>query len=329
MAVFQVSMGEKMRPLMEAVVKHCPNFEFLATTCLVKAKKESGSYDKTVLPGGARSESEVVGNDHLFGDTPERVATGKKWVDELVMALKADGFTCRDMCKFTVYMLLATLWNGANLRDGDILHLRANTAFYRNDVGRFVIRPPDVGKQTKTANTKLKNVLKQHEIHGAGVVQWCQMMSLVVRPFLEKQHGAVAKEFRPLGPDGKELSDYIFKVAVRDVGRAYFEVDNLDIYSLRTSQTTMAYRFLKDVGLDTTHGSIQELSREQMTSDNPGENTYNMAKYDVIVQPKNLTRVFHCKGGMSLRPLMIASAFGSIEVVNFLLQNGAEMEHQV
>lgn len=57
-------------------------------------------------------------------------------------------------------------------------------------------------------------------------------MSLVVRPFLEKKHnGAVAKEFRPLGPNGEALSaDHIFKIVFLDVGRAYFGVENLDIY---------------------------------------------------------------------------------------------------
>lgn len=128
---------------MEAIVKHCPDFKFLATNCLIKAKNGSTSIVKPIAAtGGARAESEVIGEDNLFGDTPESVATGKKWVDELVVALEDDGFTCRDMCKFTVYMFLATLWNGANLRDQDILHLRANTVFHRNADGRFVIRPP-------------------------------------------------------------------------------------------------------------------------------------------------------------------------------------------
>jgi len=139
--------------------------------------------------------------------------------------------------------------------------------FYRNDAGRFVIRPPDEGKQTRTANKKFKSVLKQHEIHGADVVRWCQVMSLVVRPFLKKHNGAVADEFRPLRPDGKILPERSFKIVIRNVGRAYFGVDNLDIYSLRTSQTTLAYRDLMAVGLGASHGSIQELFREQMTSD--------------------------------------------------------------
>lgn len=131
MSVFQVSLGENVRPLMKAVVKNCPNFELLATTCLVQARTAS-----TLPVGGIRAESHVIGEDHLFG--PET----KKWVAELVKGLEADAFTCQDMCRFSVNWFLGVLWNGANLRDEDILFLRANTASYRNDEGRFVIRPP-------------------------------------------------------------------------------------------------------------------------------------------------------------------------------------------
>lgn len=133
------------------------------------------------------------------------------------------------------------------------------------------IRPPGKNKQSASANLQLKNVLKEHEIHGADVVRWCQVMSLVVRPFLKKYNGGVvADEFRPLGPNGEALSKSMLNTILRDVGRAYFGVDNLQMYAMRTSQTAMAYRDVRAVGLDDSHDSLQELFREQRTSEEVG-----------------------------------------------------------
>jgi len=114
MSVFHVSMGEMMRPLMEEVKKHCPKFEVLATTCLMEAKRSSASYTKPRLADGRPSESEVIGEDHLFGNTSDKVIAGKKWVNKLVEQLEKK-FDCQDMCRCSVITSLAALWNGANL----------------------------------------------------------------------------------------------------------------------------------------------------------------------------------------------------------------------
>lgn len=47
---FQMSLGEKLRPLLEEVTDICPDFETLATTCLVRAKKVSTTYTKKIEP---------------------------------------------------------------------------------------------------------------------------------------------------------------------------------------------------------------------------------------------------------------------------------------
>ncbi|CAN0448666.1 unnamed protein product [Pylaiella littoralis] len=138
----QMSLGEQVRPLMEAVVKICPDFEFRATNCLVGAKSKSCIYHKQLLKDGSRRLVDVVGEDHLLGGTPEQQAAGKKWIAGVVEGLEAAGFTCQDICRFSVSTQVGILHNSAYLRNKDYYHLQANTLYYKNDLGTIVMRPP-------------------------------------------------------------------------------------------------------------------------------------------------------------------------------------------
>ncbi|CAN0448646.1 unnamed protein product, partial [Pylaiella littoralis] len=75
------------------------------------------------------------------------------------------------------------------------------------------------------------------------------VMNLVGRSVSRKHNGSVADAFGPLGPDGKLLSHDVFNQVVVEVGRAYFGVDNPDVYSMRTVQDTLASEDLVAVGL--------------------------------------------------------------------------------
>lgn len=260
---FQMSLGEKLRPLLTAVTEICPGFYKLATTCLVKANKVSTSYTKKILPNGDRALYDVIGEDHLLGNSPE----AKKWVAKVVEGLDERRFECRDICRLSVYTQLGLMFNAAALRDGDFFHLSANTMYYNNKRGTLSMRPPAKGKQTESANGELKNVLKEHEIWGPDVIRWCMVMNLVGREFLRKKIGSVDPEFGPLAPDGQRLSDDVFKKVVAAVGRTYFGVDNADVYSMRTVQDTIATEDLVEVGLDHTAHCAQDLFRRQRTTE--------------------------------------------------------------
>lgn len=271
---FQLSLGEKLRPLLEAVYTICPKFDTLATTCLVRAKKKSTSYTKKILPDGSRALYDVIGEDHLLGNTPGKVAEGEKWVAKVVEGLAKGGeglvrrkFSCRDICRLSVYTQLGLMFNAAALRDGDFFHLAANTMYYKNKRGALSMRPPSKGKQTESANGELKHVLKEHEIFGPDVIRWCMVMNLVGRALLRKFNGSVDPEFGPLAPDGQKLSDDVFKKVVAAVGRTYFGVANADVYSMRTVQDTMTSEDLVEVGLDHTAHCAQDLFRRQRTAD--------------------------------------------------------------
>lgn len=113
----------------------------------------------------------MIGEDHLLGNNPGEVEAGKKWVAKVVEGLVDEReFTCRDICRLSVYTQLGIMTNSACLRDGDFFHLKANTMFYENAEGALLMRPPAKGKQTKAANGELKNVQKQHEIYGPDVI---------------------------------------------------------------------------------------------------------------------------------------------------------------
>ena len=263
---FHMSLGEKLRPLLEAVTAIRPDFYTLATTCLVKAKRVSTTYTKKILANGDRALYDVIGEDHLLGNTVTEVAEGKKWVKQVVDGL--DGkFSCRDICRLSVYTQLGLMFNAAALRDGDFFHLAANTMYYKNRRGTISMRPPAKGKQTESANGELKNVLKAHEIWGPDVIRWCMVMNLIGRAFLRKKNGSVDPEFGPLAPDGQKLSDDVFKKVVASVGRTYFGIDNADVYSMRTVQDTLAEEDLVEVGLDHTAHCAQDLFRRQRTTD--------------------------------------------------------------
>lgn len=257
---FQMSLGEKLRPLLEAVTKIDIHFYTTATTCLVNAKTVSTSYTKKILANGDRALYDVIGEDHLLGTD---VAAGKEWIAKVVDGLEERGFSCRDICRLSVYTQLGLMFNAAALRDGDFFHLSANTMYYKNKRGTLSMRPPAKGKQTESANGELKNVLKEHEIWGPDVIRWCMVMNLVGRAFLRKKNGSVDPNFGPLAPDGKKLSDDVFKKVVQSVCRTYFGVANADVYSMRTVQDTMASEDLVEVGLDHTAHCAQDLFRRQ------------------------------------------------------------------
>lgn len=264
---FQMSLGEKLRPLLKAVTEIDKDFYTTATTCLVNAKTASTSYTKKILANGDRALYDVIGEDHLLGNTSAEVAAGKKWVAKVVEGLEERNFSCRDICRLSVYTQLGLMYNAAALRDGDFFHLSANTMYYKNKRGALSMRPPAKGKQTESANGELKNVLKEHEIWGSDVIRWCMVMNLVGRAFLRKKNGRVDPEFGPLAPDGQRLSDDVFKKVVASVGRTYFGIDNADVYSMRTVQDTMAAQDLVAVGLDHTAHCAQDLFRRQRTTE--------------------------------------------------------------
>ena len=268
---FQMSLGVKLQPLLDKVIDICPDFYTRAVTCLVRAKKKSTSYTKKIFPDGSRAIYDVIGEDHLLGNTEIEVSEGKKWITNVVE--KLDGkISCRDICRLSVCTQLGLMFNAAALRDGDFFHLAANTMYYNNIRGTLSMRPPSKGKQTESANKELKNVLKEHEIFGPDVIRWCMVMNLVGREFLRKKNGSVDIEFGPLAPDGQRLSDDVFKKVVAAVGRTYFGVDNADVYSMRTVQDTLANEDLVEVGLDHTAHCAQDLFRRQRTTDKVWQN---------------------------------------------------------
>lgn len=267
---WQLSLCEKQRPMMEAILRHCPDFDLLAATCLVDAETGSTSFERVLDPGGdgTRSVKHVVGEDHLLGKTPEKIRETKAWVDAVVEGLeneKPKPFTCQDWSRFSVVTMLGCNFNSACLRQGAALYLDANTSYYKNQRGRLSMRPPPITKVSKKMNRTLSSVQKEHEIHGAQVVRWCMAMNLVGRAFLRKHNGAVDDLFGPLGSNGKKLSDDVYGRVFEECGRAYFGVDNADIYALRSVQDTTAARDLLAVGASSDHPAVMELCKEQQT----------------------------------------------------------------
>lgn len=130
---------------------------------------------------------------------------------------------------------------------------------------RLVIRPPPKEKATKKQNKNLSKVQKEHEIHGADVVRWCTVMSLIGREFLRKENGSVDYRFRPLKANGKKMSDHMFGRIFESCMRSYFGVDNADVYALRTAQDSLACEDLLAAGESTDHPALDDLSREQRT----------------------------------------------------------------
>ncbi|CAM9936666.1 unnamed protein product, partial [Pylaiella littoralis] len=100
----------------------------------------------------------------------------------------------------------------------------------------------------------------EHGAEGADVVRWWMVMSLVGRPFLEKgNNGELETEFRPLGVDGKVISEGVFDALVENIGEAYFGLGNVDINALRTAQDTLAVEHIMELGLTTEATCIKEL----------------------------------------------------------------------
>lgn len=133
------------------------------------------------------------------------------------------------------------------------------------------MRPPPKEKSTAKQNKKVQMVQKEHEIHGADVVRWCMVMNLVGREVLRKENGSVNYDFGPLGPDGKKLSNNVYGLIFKECMRAYFGVDNADVYALRTAQDSLAAHDLLAVGESTDHPALLELSKEQRTSKDVSE----------------------------------------------------------
>ncbi|CBJ33597.1 conserved unknown protein [Ectocarpus siliculosus] len=285
---FQMSMGEKVRPLMEAVLRHSPDFELRAATCLMNANLESGSF------------SVVVGEDHLLGRTPQEKKEGKAWIAGVVKGLKEDveEWNCQDWCRFSVVTQLGCLFNAACLRQKPALNLSAKTAYYNNDQGRIAMRPPKKGKQHRTANKRLDTVLKEHEIHGADVVRWVMVMSLVGRAFLrEDNNGVVDESFGPLNSNGTQITADTFGKIFK-VMRAYFGVDNADVYSLRTAHDSQAVKDLLAVGGNTDHPAMAELAREQQTGGDNLVGAYCTYQFDRVAPQVKEKVDLHFKGGL-------------------------------
>ncbi|CAN0489356.1 unnamed protein product, partial [Ectocarpus sp. 8 AP-2014] len=290
---FQMSMGEKVRPMMEAVYEHSTRFDPLrdfdlrAATCLMNANLESGSFD------------EVVGEDHLLGGTSSEVEEGKAWIASVVNGLYADGWRPQDWCRFSVVTQLGCLFNAACLRERSALNLAANTTYYSNERGRVAMRPPAKEKSSRAANKNLSTVLKEHEIHGPDVVRWVMVMVLVGRAFLRKYNGGVVDEnFGPLNPNGTHMTPDTFGKVFKEVMRAYFGVDNADIYALRTTQDSQACRDLQAAGANTDHPALLELAREQRTGGNNLIGAYCTYQFDRVTALVKDVVYLDFKGGL-------------------------------
>lgn len=79
------------------------------------------------------------------------------------------------------------------------------------------------------------------------------------------------RAFRPPGARWKILSNFVYGQIFEDCARAYFGVDNADVYALRTVQDTVAAEDLLRVGATTDHPAVEELCREQRTGRNVSE----------------------------------------------------------
>ncbi|CAN0039066.1 unnamed protein product, partial [Ectocarpus sp. 12 AP-2014] len=288
---FQMSMGEKVRPMIEKVEELSKELKYdfflQAATCLKNARLDSGSFDK------------VVGEDHLLGRTSEDVEKGKAWIAGIVNGLDADGVSPQDWCRFSVVTKLGCLFNAACLRERSALNLAANTAYYNNERGRVAMRPPAKEKQHKTANKKLSTVLREHEIHGADVVRWVMVMNLVGRAFLRKHNkGKVHASFGPLNSNGTQISPDTFGKLFKDVMRAYFGVNNADVYSLRTSQDSQAVKDLLKAGANMDHPALLELAREQRTGGNNLIGAYCTYQFDRVAALVKDVVYLDFKGGL-------------------------------
>lgn len=243
--------------VMEAVERFDPDFVAFGLKRLEEAKKTSTTFDP----------NEIVGEEHLLGNTPDKVAEGKKRVDKLLEALEEDGFTSKDFVVFSVATALACLINGANLRPQDFFNLVGKTLYYKPDLERMMIRLPVDGKQTKTAVKKLSTVCFEHGIEGADVVRWLAVMALVGRPFLkEANDGELDVMFGPLGMDGQVLSSGVFGTVLKHIGVAFFGLGSVDVNAFRTVQDTLAVEHIMELGWKLDSIYLDELAREQRTS---------------------------------------------------------------
>lgn len=239
--VFMKAMGVNgCQSVMEAIEKIDPDFVSFALKRLEEAENTSTTFDP----------NDIVGEDHLLGKTPEKVAEGKKRVDKLLQALEKDGITSKDFVVFSVATALASLINGANLRPQDFFNMIGKTLYYKPDLERMMIRLPIDGKQTKTAVRKLSTACFEHGLEGEGVVRRLAVMALVGRPFLKKANdGELDVMFGPLGMNGQVLSSDVFGTVLRDVGAAFFGLGNVDVNAFRTAQDTLAVEHTIELGL--------------------------------------------------------------------------------
>ena len=221
----------------------------------------------------------IRGYDHLFGGTSEQVEEGlrgvtvedgRRRVDELVEKLEAAGITCRTFSIFSVGTMLAMIMSGANIRPEDFFFLETKTMYFDKKAGEdgiLKIGMPIDGKQTEQADKELCDACKFHDIEGHDVVRWCMVMALVGRQMLAKKNGGKVNEmFGPLQPNGFQMSDHIFGVAFKEIGRSLFGMGNMTINTMRTVQDTIAVEFGLEFGLQKEHEAFRELARQQRTS---------------------------------------------------------------
>ena len=243
--------------VMEAIEKIDPGFVEWGLDRLAKAKNASTLFEL----------DEIGGEEHLLGKTPEEVAEGEKRVAKLLEALEEAGVDSKDFVIFSVATHLAMEFNGATLRPQDSFGLVGKTIHFKPKVRRMMIRLPEKGKQTESAEESLSTVCMEHGIEGAEVVQWLAVMALVGRPFLKKANkGELDTRFGPLGIDGKALSQGVFGIIFESIGLAFFGLENADVNALRTTQDTLAVEHVIELGLTLDAMCLDELAKDQRTS---------------------------------------------------------------
>ncbi|CAM9491192.1 unnamed protein product [Ectocarpus sp. 12 AP-2014] len=290
MDVFMKAMSNnECRRLMEAVERIDPGFVEWGLERLEEAKRTSTTYKRV----------DIHGEDHLLGNTPEKIIEGKGKVAELLKQLDAEGFTCKDISVFSVATALASMFNAACLRPQDYFNLLAKTLYYNRKLHRLMIGLPDAGKQTKAAEKQQAKVCMEHGVEGPEVVRWWVMMSLVGRPFLKKHNdGWVDPRFGPMGTNGKVLSEKVFRTIFTQMGRLFFATGNVDVNALRTVQDTLAVEHIIELGMTTDAICITDLAREQRTSTENLTNAYNLRIVDATSLPVKHDGPVPFKGGV-------------------------------